>query len=359
MNDLKNRILFLTLRTFSLTGGIEKVCRTMARALSDLTMDAGLKMLSMYDRNEDLDHRYIREENFLAFSKNKFRFLSAALIKGIWAEKVILSHINLLAIGLLIKKISPKTEIILLAHGIEVWGELNSWKKNFLRKGCQVWAVSHYTAGIMKDKHAIPSKNIHVLNNALDPFFKIPKIKERPDALVYKHGIFESDPILFTLTRLSSSELYKGYDLVLHTLPEVIQVYPTLLYFIAGKADSEEQERLEKLIEELNLQNNVILLGCIPDSKVSSYYQLADIFIMPSRKEGFGLVFIEAAACGSKIIAGNLDGSRDALLNGKLGTLVDPIDREKIKEAILLNLANRQNENFGKAIQSLCLGLFG
>lgn len=353
----KNTVLLLTLRTFSLTGGIEKVCRTMARALSEICGDRGILLYSMYDDDEDLDQRYIRPENFRGFSQIKGAFLWSAVLQGIRAQKVILSHVNLLPVAWLIKKLAPRTEIILMAHGIEVWRELKPWKTKFIRKGCSVWAVSNYTAGILHEKHNIPKVQIQVLNNGLDPYFSVPEITERPDSLVYRHGILQSDPILFTLTRISSTEGYKGYDLVLEVLPEIIQVHPTLLYFIAGKADPEEQQRLEEMIRALNLENNVVLLGYIPEEKISKYYQLSDIFIMPSRKEGFGLVFIEAAACGTKVIAGNQDGSADALLNGGLGTLVDPTDGTAIRDAILRNLSKTEHHD-RKAIQKACLRNF-
>lgn len=354
---MKDRVLFLTLRTFSMTGGIEKVCRTLARVLSDLYSHPEVKLYSMYDHGDDLDQRYLKPESFRGFSNNRKAFLFAAFFQGIRAEKVILSHINLLFFGWLVKKVAPKTEIILLAHGIEVWRELKAWKKAFLRKDCRIWAVSNYTAGVLHERHDIPWKQIQVLNNGLDPFFRVPEIKERPDALVYKHGILKSDPILFTLTRIASTEGYKGYDLVLEVLPEIIKIHPTLLYFIAGQADPEEQSRLEAMIESLDLENNVIMLGYIPEDRVSKYYQLSDVFIMPSRKEGFGLVFIEAAACGTKVIAGNQDGSSDALLQGRLGTLIDPQDKTEIRNAILKSLSESDTSS-SKLIQRTCLKHF-
>ncbi len=354
---MKDRVLFLTLRTFSLTGGIEKVCRTLARVLSDLCSEPEVRMYSMYDHMEDLDKRYIKPENFRGFATNKGTFLWASFFRGVRSDKVILSHINLLIFGWLVKKVSPSTEIILLAHGIEVWRELRSWKKHFLRKDCRIWAVSSYTAGVLKERHDIPPERIQVLNNGLDPFFSVPEIKERPDQLVYKHGILKSDPILFTLTRIASTEGYKGYDLVLEVLPEIIRVHPTLLYFIAGQADPEEQLRLEVMIEALNLENNVVLLGYIPEDKVSKYYQLSDVFIMPSRKEGFGLVFIEAAACGTRVIAGNQDGSSDALLQGRLGTLINPQDKTGIRNAIIKSLSDSDTDG-SRLIQRTCLKHF-
>lgn len=342
-----------------MTGGIEKVCRSMAKALVDIhPKDATINVMSLHDIDEDFDQRYLDRWQFEGFAGNSIGFISKATFRALKAQTVILSHINLLPVALLIKCLSPCTRIILLAHGIEIWRALKSWQTRFLRKSCEIWAVSNFTSNMLQEKHQIPADNIKILNNCLDPFFKVPEIKNRPDQLVYKHGIFPTDPILLTLTRLSSTELYKGYDIVLRTLPEILKIHPTLLYFIAGKADNEEQERLEGMIEELNLQNNVILLGFIPEEMVSAYFQLADIFIMPSREEGFGLVFIEAAACGTRIIAGNKDGSRDALIDGKLGTLVDPQNEIEIVNAVFATLSNSIKIS-PHAIQKICTENFG
>lgn len=330
----------------------------MAKALVDIhTKESEINVLSLHDANNDFDNRYLNRSQFKGFGGNTLAFISHAALKGFTAHKLILSHVHLLPVAILIKTISPRTKIVLLAHGIEVWRELKTWEKRFMRASCEVWAVSQFTAAELQEKHKIPETNLRVLNNCLDPYFKIPKIKDRPNELVYKHGILPSDPILFTLTRLSSTELYKGYDLVLQILPEIIKSHPTLLYIIAGKAHESEQRRLERLIEDLNLQNNVVLLGFIPEDRVTSYFKLADVFIMPSQKEGFGLVFIEAAACGTKVIAGNKDGSRDALLDGKLGTLVNPENKAHLAAAIFELLSDSKNSNTS-AIQQLCLQNF-
>ena len=89
------------------------------------------------------------------------------------------------------------------------------------------------------------------------------------------------------------------------------------------------------LIKKFNLEDKIILPGFIKDEELQDHYNLADVFIMPSKKEGFGLVLIEAAASGLPVIAGNGDGSAEALQNGLLGKLVSPDSVEEIKNAIL------------------------
>ncbi len=354
----ETKVLFLTLHTFSLTGGIEKVCKCLGKVLSDLTMgskDFSSKLLSMHDHPADVDTRYVAKKTYRGFNGNTMSFGISAILSGLRSNQVILSHINLLLFAKLIKLLSPNTRISLFAHGIEVWQPLSSWKKKFLQQHVEVWAVSNYTASKLVELHQLDANKIHVLNNCLDPFFQTPESFEKPTSLLDRYHLNKSQPLLFTLTRLSSQESYKGYDRVLMAMPNLLKKSPTLQYVLAGKADDAEKERVEGLIDQLNLKTHVTLIGFVKDEELLDHYQLGDIFIMPSTMEGFGIVFIEAAACGVKIIGGNKDGSVDALLNGKMGTLIDPSNLDEITVAIENNLTNKKEP---RLIQDLCIENF-
>ena len=90
----------------------------------------------------------------------------------------------------------------------------------------------------------------------------------------------------------------------------------------------------------------------VVDAEVPDYLALADVFAMPSTGEGFGIVFLEAAACGVPVIGGNRDGSRDALADGRIGRLVDPLDEAELIEAVATAL-NRPAKTDGGAIERL------
>ncbi|MES2417972.1 MAG: glycosyltransferase family 4 protein [Bacteroidota bacterium] len=346
-------ILFLTLYAFGITGGIEKVCRSLAKALTGLGLSFDL--YAMHDSANDLDNRYLQANRFRAFSGRKLYFGLASIFKGVFSNTIILSHVNLLVFAWVIKKIAPQTKIILYAHGIEIWGALSGWKKQFLQEKVEIWAVSTFTAAKIAEMHQIDSKNITVLNNCLDPYFEIPTQFARPIDLLQRYHLQAKQPILFTLTRLSAQEAYKGYDQVLSAMPVLLKKFPDLHYLLAGKADEQEYNRVKDLITQLGLSKNVTLTGFIKDEELSDHFKLGSLFVMPSTLEGFGIVFIEAAACGAKIIAGNVDGSTDALLNGKLGALVDPTSIAALISAIEQELLNASNP---LAIQNLCLTHF-
>jgi glycosyltransferase involved in cell wall biosynthesis len=125
----------------------------------------------------------------------------------------------------------------------------------------------------------------------------------------------------------------------LRALPAVRRAIPQVHYILGGKGP--DKPRIEALIQDLRLEDAATLAGYIPDHELCGFYNLCDVFAMPSKAEGFGIVFLEALACGKPVIAGNKDGSVDALMNGKLGVLVDPDNVSEIAEMLICILTKR------------------
>ena len=352
-------MLFLTLNAFSSTGGIQKVSRSMSHALHHISKNRGsssFRMLAM-DDDKIADTRYISQHEFKGFRSNKLIFALKATFDGAKTKTVILSHINLLFIAVLIRILNKKTQFVLMAHGKEVWTELSLWKRKFINKYVVIWAVSNYTAAALK-KQKINSDQIKILPNCIDPFFKIPKSFQKPERLLKRYQLSKHQPVILSIGRLTKFETDKGYNKVIGIIPQLLSEFPDLSYLICGQADAKEKTKLIKLVDKHRLQKNIKLLDFIPETELEAYYQLADIFGLPSKKEGFGLVFIEAAVCGSKVISGNIDGSADAMLNGQLGIMVDPDDTEQLRQAITQALKERLSESEARNIQRACLNSF-
>ena len=338
-------MLFLTLATFSQTGGVQMVCRSMTKALYNISLqqNQGFQVLSLCDAATDVNLNYVGSKCYKAFNYKRLKFMLYAVWKACSAKTVILAHVNLLPLAFLIKLFSPATEITLLAHGKEVWGDTPWWKKRLLNKQVRIWAVSRFTKKVLVEKHRITSSRIQILNNCLDPLFEVPEQFNKPDYLLKRYNFHVNDKIILTLTRLDRFEQEKGYDLILESLPTLIRDFPNVRYVIAGKASDDEHLRIEAKIRELKLQKHVCLIGFVRHEELTDHHLLSDIFALPSSKEGFGLVFPEAAACGSQVIAGNRDGSADAVLDGVTGCLVDPHSRAEIAQT-LKNLLQKPND---------------
>lgn len=349
------KTLFLTLETFSQTGGIQKVCRTLAKALQDVT--GRLTMYSLCDKSNDLLEKYISKNRFKGFRRLKIIFISKSILASTSHHTIVLAHINLLPVARIIKFIYPSRRIIMLAHGIEVWKLLNPMTRKFINKHVEIWAVSEYTKGRMTKLNEISPDKIRVLHNCLDPFFSIPRNEDKPVSLMSRYQVGVGDPVLLTVCRLSQYEYLKGYDYIIKSLPLLLKHHPKLKYIIIGPCNKQEKKRLSKLIEGLDLLAHVVIPGFVNEDELYDHFALADIFIMPSQKEGFGLALIEAAASGCKVIGGNKDGSTEALLGGRLGILVDPESPKQILNALQCALENT-NRRSSKDIQKMALNSF-
>jgi phosphatidyl-myo-inositol dimannoside synthase len=134
------------------------------------------------------------------------------------------------------------------------------------------------------------------------------------------------------VARLESSEQYKGYDQILRALPTIRAQIPDVHYILVGKGS--DRPRIEQTIADLKLQDCVTLAGFIPDEELCDHYNLCDVFAMPSKGEGFGIVYLEALACGKPTLGGDRDGAIDALCNGELGVLVNPDDVDVIAQTL-------------------------
>lgn len=324
-------------------GGIEKFNRAFMRAFLDCeaNLNSEFTASGMYDAvgNEN----YIPSNRFSAFKGNRWSFVISSLIKSFKQQEIILGHVNLAMIGVLFKLLQPSKKLTVICHGIEVFEPLTGLKKKLLQKADRLLAVSNYTKEQLINIQKADAKKIHVFPNTLDPFFHLPNSFIKPNYLKERYGLKQDQKILFTLTRLNSDEGYKGYDKVIRALPALTKNGYQFKYIIGGKADAKELAAVESLIASLGLQKEVLLAGYIPDEEVTDHYLLADVFVMPSKGEGFGIVYLEAMACGVPVIAGNKDGSTEALQFGKLGTLIDPDSEQEIETALQTVLIEQTN----------------
>jgi phosphatidylinositol alpha-1,6-mannosyltransferase len=358
--EAMEKILLLTLETFRATGGIQKMSRTLAYTLHRISLKHNwhLDLYSLCDRETDLEPKYLPKDRFIAFNRNKLKFTWNSIKAGTKADLIILSHINLSLIGWMIYLLNPKCQIWLIAHGIEVWRPLKLWKKSIWKICDRIISVSQFTQHKVIALHQASPHRCVVVNNILDPFLIIPEHFPKPEYLLERYKINANQKVIFTLTRISISEHYKGYEQTIKAISELKKTRKDIKYILAGPYDEAEKARILQLVADYDLSDNFILAGYIKDQEFADHFLLADLFVLPSKKEGFGIVFIEAMAFGLPVICGNLDGSVDAVRNEEMGTAIDPDDLEALKQAILqklnslLTIAERRN------IQQQCLKYF-
>jgi len=213
-------------------------------------------------------------------------------------------------------------------HGIEAWQALAGLHRRSVERAVLVTSVSRYTRRRLLEWVSIDPAQLKVLPNTLDPRFQ-PGPKS--NILLDRHHA-RGKKVLMTVGRLASSERYKGHDQVIRTLTRVVSNHPEVMYLIVG--DGDDRARLEALAVELGVAEKVEFVGYIDAEQLPDYFRLADVFVMPSTGEGFGIVFLEAMASGIAVIGGNQDASPDPLADGHLGTVVDPLNQEELTSAI-------------------------
>jgi phosphatidyl-myo-inositol dimannoside synthase len=238
------------------------------------------------------------------------------------------------------------------AHGTEVFDDFASkrnsvrtvltrqLKRKVFQQAEKVFPVSEYTRrAVLEEAGGNERRTITVNNGVNAAIFKRTAPKSDVAAKYRPNG----ERILLTVTRLYP---YKGVDRMLESLPAISRAVPGVRYLVVGPGP--DRPRLEALTARLSLQAQVRFLGSLALSEVVELYNVADLFVMLSRDEppdveGFGLVFLEAAACGLPSVGGRSGGIPDAIDEGRSGWLVDPCNTQEIAATIieLLNSPER------------------
>jgi len=266
--------------------------------------------------------------------------------KGLF-DIIFCGHLHLAPLAVFLARLF-RVPIWLQLHGIEAWVQPSPIFRWATEQATLITAVSRYTRRKFLGWANVSPEKVRVLPNTVgDKFTPGPRAKE----VIEKYKL-QGKKVLLTSGRMSQKERYKGHDKVISILPELLQKHPDLIYVIAGNGD--DRPRLETLARDVGLRQSILFVGRVSSEELVNLYRVADVFVMPSTGEGFGIVFLEALACGTPVIGGNQDGSVDPLHNGMLGSTVSP---DKLFESI----ENALNDNFGNRdrMSETVRGFFG
>ena len=172
---------------------------------------------------------------------------------------------------------------------------------------------------------------IHRLPLALDPAFWE---RAQDVGATQLPAAWPRGSTLLTVTRLDAAEGYKGVDTVIQALPQLSLAVPDVQYVVVG--DGDDRQRLESLACKHGVADCVHFLGRLPESpQLIACYGACDVFVMPSRGEGFGLVFLEAMAFGKPVVGGAHGGTPDVIEDGVTGFLVRFGDIERLARILI------------------------
>jgi phosphatidyl-myo-inositol dimannoside synthase len=208
-------------------------------------------------------------------------------------------------------------------------------KKNTFDKSQKIFPVSHFTKKILQENLNISEKKIKVATNGIN-------LQVYKNQTPTTQRFSQKKKTLLTVSRLLP---YKGVDFVLKALPSLIKQGFEIEYKVVGIG--KDLPRLQSLARELGVDHCVSFLGALTQQEIIQLYCQADLFILLSRiewpdVEGFGLVFLEAAACGLPSLGGDSGGIPDAIENGRSGWLVPPTNLDLIQEKLRDILSDSQ-----------------
>ena len=240
--------------------------------------------------------------------------------------------------------------LITHVHGLEVWEPMSWTKRRTLAFSNVVLCVSKYTLDKVVEVTKVDVNRCSLTFNTVNERF----FPGDRSAARQKLGIKNDAVVISTVSRLDPSQRHKGHEKVIRLLRGLAMYHANLTYLVVGTG--EDRGRLEALAFSEGVAEMVRFCGFVSDEDLPDVYRASDLYVMPSHGEGFGIVFVEAMACGTPALGLDLGGAGDALRNGKLGHAVAEADFPAALHDLLLRssddpyvLSNDTRAVFGKS----------
>ena len=320
-------------------GGVQRAGRHVAAVMNEFAAGHGMecRLLSLNDSPEL--HRMAvgtREFVFTGSARGKARFSAAAARSARRRAKIILAgHPHLAPVAQGARLFSRRAKTIICAHGLEVWEPLSFLRRHALRSADLILAPSQDTANQLASQQDVPQERIRVLPWALDPQFEA-LIAAKPGAAPPAN--FPKGRVILTVGRWFADERYKGMDTLITALPRLLTEWPDVQLVAVGEGD--DQGWLEQIADGRGVLRHVHFLSGLKYAEIAACYQACEIFALPSRGEGFGLVYPEAMACGKPVIGGLHGGAPEVIDDGKTGYLVQHGDAGQLATSLEALLAD-------------------
>jgi phosphatidylinositol alpha-1,6-mannosyltransferase len=310
------RVLALVTDGFGGFGGIARYNQAFLRALEGIDGIKEVLVLPRFGKvsGEELPRRLHQ----LGPARGKAAYLARVLriaTRRPRFDLLFCGHINMAPLGAALASVLGRPWWLQI-HGVDAWNPPNRLVRKAVSQADLVTAVSRHTRQRFLAWADLEPHRVRVLPDTVEPCFTP---GPKPACLLRRYGI-EGKRVLLTVGRLSAAERYKGHDRMITVFAGLRARFPDLGYIIAG--DGDDRPRLEALAREHDVADNVHFVGRIPEDELVDHYRMADLFVMPSTGEGFGIVFLEAMACGVPALGCNVDGSVDPLSGSPLGRAV-------------------------------------
>ncbi|MFP6655474.1 MAG: glycosyltransferase family 4 protein [Myxococcota bacterium] len=330
MNEPAPAIL-LGLTGLKIGGGIAVVSRMIAQALDECVESGDLRrvdrVLLLDDPKSPPAPPRIGEQRLARGSKLRFVW---QLFSSHWRQRPDLVFFDLAGLArtmnLRLPGFPPERYVI-FTHGIELIGAENDSSGRAIRGAWRVLTNSEFTAKGLREQFPELADRIRATPLCIDSA-KVELWQSRGES-----ASGSDDLGVLIVGRMWAEERGKGHDQLLDIWQEVGRRVPGAKLWIAGEGD--DRPRLERRARELGLAEEVCFLGMVSEEELHDLYQRAALFAMPSRQEGFGLVYAEAMWHGLPCIGSDADAAGDVISDGETGLLVPYDDRPALTEAVV------------------------
>jgi phosphatidylinositol alpha-1,6-mannosyltransferase len=307
--------LLLTPDLFTGDGGISRILRLYLKAMCELPGNGdAVRLVSLNDRLFDsTDMRRYTTGKLVEWevcSRSKVEFCGAALRMGLRSDRIVCGHIAQLPVAWAVSRLVSRKTYYLIAHGIEVWRPFTFLERRALSGARLVLCVSEFTRSRLLEQCRLPRERTAILPNALDP-------RLEPASPV---SAADGPPVILSVSRLSIADSYKGIEHLIAAMPAVRAEIPDARLRIVGRGDG--MAGLQALARNLSMAEAVEFVGYVSDSDLHLELTRCRMFALPSQKEGFGLVYLEAMAHGRPSL-GARSGGVPEVITPDTGVLVD------------------------------------
>ncbi|BCM88564.1 GDP-mannose-dependent alpha-(1-6)-phosphatidylinositol monomannoside mannosyltransferase [Abditibacteriota bacterium] len=316
-------ILYIVPDLFGPPSGIARYCRMVCRALTE--SGHRVTTISLLDQNKARNEAKATfpDMRYCPCSGDRRQFILRALrALQMRPDLILVGHPNFAPLGWGLGLLA-RAPIVNFIYGVDAWETLSPMRRRALCAGKRLISISRFTAMRSQQVNAIPQERVRILHNCLDPNFQGHAVSGARDI---------DAKSLLTVARMSLQEQYKGHDVVIKALPELLKRFPGLIYHIVGDGDG--RPLLESLSKEHGVESAVRFHGVVSEEELIERYQNASVFVMPSRFEGFGFVFLEAMTYGKPVVCGNADASVEVVTDGETGFTVDPTSSQAVGDAV-------------------------
>ncbi|MCW5713927.1 MAG: glycosyltransferase family 4 protein [Bauldia sp.] len=307
------RVLALVTDAFGAPGGIAQYNRDL---LTTLAEEAGFEIVILARRGSAGETTPARGITQLRPRPGRIGYIAAALRAAATRrfDLVFCGHLYAAPLARAAARLRGSRLLVQL-HGIDAWTAPRRQARKAFERADLVLSVSRFTRAAALGWSRLEPHRIAVIPNTVRDVFVPGDRRSSRLAL----GL-DDRRVLLSVGRLDSREAYKGQDRIIDVLPGLIAGGRRVAYVVAGEGD--DRIRLESLARERGVGDAVHFLGEIEEAGLPPLYRAADLFVMPSTGEGFGIVFLEAMASGTPALGLAAGGAPDAMADGALGTLV-------------------------------------